>query len=382
MSMGGARAGEADARLPAPEMTSEDTRRRLRKRNLRDYSWIIGAVWVMGAVTAPDWPGVFIATPSLALSMLVLVHVWRGTPSRGLMVSAVCVGLVTLVATSYLQNNVSGSSGIALVAGLWIAGRPSYRKRLVLCTAILIAGVSCLAFLSNEDTALQTVLMQTVFGAAWAWTVVDVEEHNLLVRTLERAKDAEQEASLLRQRTRIAADLHDIQGHTLHVIKLKAAVAARVQSTDPERTTQELAAIQELVAESIDQGRQLVNSGQRLSLANELTNAVHLLEAAGIDVSVGGAESVEEGWEPDAALVLREATTNILRHARATRVEVEVGPRSIEVRNDGVIADPRPQRGLATLGERVRELGGTFSAGLGSEPDARFAVRATGGSPT
>ena len=106
-----------------------------------------------------------------------------------------------------------------------------------------------------------------------------------LLRTVERAMEAEREASLLRERSRIAADLHDIQGHTLHVIKLKAAVAARVQQSDPARTAEELAAIQELVAESIDQGRRLVASAQRLSFAHELTNAIGLFEAAGIEVT-------------------------------------------------------------------------------------------------
>ena len=73
--------------------------------------------------------------------------------------------------------------------------------------------------------------------------------------------------------------------------------------------------------------------------------------------------------------MLREATTNILRHAQAGRVEVRVGPRSIEIRNDGVPDTLRPQRGLARLAERIADRGGTLEAGI---EDGWFIVRAVG----
>lgn len=319
--------------------------------------------------------GMLIALPSILLSA-VLFDVWiRGRPVRALLLVTGIVALATLFATSYLQNNPFGSIAIGTVSGLWIVRQPQFRKRLMIFATLFVGGLSCVALISAKPYAWQTILVSTVIAGVWIWSLVDVGEQTRLIRALTRAKDAEQEASLLRQRNRIAADLHDIQGHTLHVIKLKAAVAARVRETDPERAAEELEAIQHLIAESIDQGRQLVNATQRLSLENEVGSAVGLFEAAGITVRVSGADSALPEWEGDAALVLREAATNILRHARAERVEVTVAPWSIEIRNDGLLAEPRPLRGLARLSERIADRGGALSAGV---EGGWFAVRARG----
>lgn len=319
--------------------------------------------------------GMFIALPSIALSALLFDEWIRGRAARMLFIATAIVGLVTLIVASYLQNNPFGSMALGTVVGIWVARQPQFRKRLMIFSAGAIGGISCVALLSDRPYAVQMILTSIVIGAVWIWSIGDVGEQTRLIRALTRAKDAEQEASLLRQRNRIAADLHDIQGHTLHVIKLKAAVAARVRESDPARAAEELEAIQSLIAESIDQGRQLVNATQRLSLENEVGSAVGLFEASGVTVNVTGADAAHPDWEADAALVLREATTNILRHARAARVEVRVGPQSIEIRNDGVPDTLRPQRGLARLAERIADRGGRLEAGA---EDGWFTVRAAG----
>lgn len=320
-------------------------------------------------------PGMFIALPSIALSAFLFDEWIRGRAAHALFVATAIVGVVTLLATSYLQNNPFGSMALGTVVGIWVARQPQFRKRLMIFSAGAIGGISCVALLSDRPYAVQMILTSIVIGAVWIWSIGDVGEQTRLIRALTRAKDAEQEASLLRQRNRIASDLHDIQGHTLHVIKLKAAVAARVRESDPARAAEELEAIQSLIAESIDQGRQLVNATQRLSLENEVGSAVGLFEASGVTANVTGADAAHPDWEADAALVLREATTNILRHARAARVEVRVGPQSIEIRNDGVPETLRPQRGLARLAERIADRGGRLEAGA---EDGWFTVRAVG----
>lgn len=359
--------------------TSEEAFERFRRRNMRMYYVTAAVAVALGTFSAPNPLGAVLVIPSLIMSLLLIrrsfgVSFDPDKFDRHMFYWACGVGLVTLVVTAYLQNNVAGSTGLAFTVGVGIASLPGRRKTVLFGVILAMGAISSIAFLGEGDTAWRTVAMLTVFGGVWTWAVIDVEEQYLLLRTVERAMEAEREASLLRERSRIAADLHDIQGHTLHVIKLKAAVAARVQQSDPARTAEELAAIQELVAESIDQGRRLVASAQRLSFAHELTNAIGLFEAAGIDVSVSGDETVDPEWEPEAALVLREATTNILRHARASRVEVVAGPCSIEVRNDGVVDEPRPLRGLATLGDRLRGAGGGFSAGTCDVTDATDAA--------
>ena len=319
--------------------------------------------------------GMFVTLPSIALSAVLFDEWIRGRSARGWFLATTVVAVVTLLTAAYLQANPFGGLALGTVAGIWITGQQHFRKRLMIFATGLIGALSCVALFSDRPYAVQMILTTMVLAAVWIWSIGDVGEQTRLIRALTRAKDAEQEASLLRQRNRIAADLHDIQGHTLHVIKLKAAVAARVRESDPARAAEELEAIQTLIAESIDQGRQLVNATQRLSLANEAGSAVGLFEASGIAATVTGADAAHADWEADAALVLREATTNILRHAHAGKVEVRVGPGSIEIRNDGVPDTLRPQRGLARLAERIADRGGTLEAGV---EDGWFVVRAVG----
>lgn len=182
-----------------------------------------------------------------------------------------------------------------------------------------------------------------------------------LFTELDAMRRSEAELAVMKERFRFAADLHDIQGHTLHVIKLKAAVAARLQHSDPDRTAAELAEIQRLTAETIDQGRELANSTFRLSFESELANAVNLLEAAGIRVSIGRAPGVKVAHDAVFALVLREATTNILRHSQARNFTVTVTEGDLTVMNDGAAGPVNGPRGLAGLSVRAAEAGGVLT---------------------
>ncbi|GAA2177340.1 hypothetical protein GCM10009847_02840 [Leucobacter tardus] len=357
------------------DLEVEDPEQSFIHRHRVSFLVLFGMMMVTSFFAGRSVVGMLIALPSLALSAVLFDGWIRGRSARGLFIATGVVAVVTLLAASYLQDNPFGAIASGTVAGIWIASQPHFRKRLMIFATGAIGGLSCVALLSDRPYAMQMILTSVVIAAVWLWSIGDVGEQTRLIRALTRAKDAEQEASLLRQRNRIAADLHDIQGHTLHVIKLKAAVAARVRESDPARAAEELEAIQSLIAESIDQGRQLVNATQRLSLANEAGSAVGLFEASGIAATVTGADAAHADWEADAALVLREATTNILRHAHAERVEVRVRPRSIEIRNDGVPDTLRPQRGLARLAERIADRGGTLEA---SVADGWFIVRAVG----
>lgn len=158
---------------------------------------------------------------------------------------------------------------------------------------------------------------------------------------------------------------------TLHVIKLKAAVAARLQHIDPERVAAELAEIERLTGETIDQAQHLVNSTRRPSFTSELANATALLTAAGIGVDVSGGDTHRAGDEDIFALVLREATTNILRHPAARTVTIAVTADALRISNDGAAGTGRRERGLAALRERVARSGGVLDV---SRQDDSFTI--------
>nr|WP_246286808.1 histidine kinase [Schumannella luteola] len=212
----------------------------------------------------------------------------------------------------------------------------------------------------------------------------------LLVHQAERAKQAEAALAVERERVRFAGDLHDIQGHALHVARLKLAVAERVIDSDPARATAEIGEVRALIGDTIGRTRELAYASHELNLPAELENTRNLAEAAGIAVSIDGDAAASRAAHPLLAQVLREATTNLLRHARPMTLTIAVAPGAVRIENDGVAApvgeedagepDQREPalRGLARLRERLEAEGGS----LDIERDrGRFVVTATAGSP-
>ncbi|WP_129658368.1 sensor histidine kinase [Rothia halotolerans] len=345
-----------------PAIPSVETAyRTLRRRSVRDYA---EAFLVTAVVTAfppvSDPSGLVLLAPSLLLGAAVLFTGWDRMPPRLLMAASLAVGAATLALTALWGDLIAGGVGLSVTLATWAAHRS--RRRMTMSAVIGggVLAVLSLRLVTVPDTAVSVALAAALLAWFWAMTVITTDDQRHLLRLLERAKDAEREASLQRQRSAFAADLHDVQGHTLHVIKLKAAVAAKVQHSDPERTASELRTIQELVATSIEQGRQLAHASHRLVLAAELANAVELFDAAGIQAEVDPPRTPETPYEPEMALALRESTTNILRHARASAVRISISERELVVGNDGAPAPSGRRGGLATLEERVGEAGGTL----------------------
>jgi two-component system, NarL family, sensor histidine kinase DesK len=178
------------------------------------------------------------------------------------------------------------------------------------------------------------------------------------------------------ERSRIARDLHDLLGHSLTTITVKAGLARRLSSRDPERAAEEIAAVEQLSRRTLAEVRAAVAGYREVTLAGELASAREVLRAAGIEASVPGAidgvdvDSVEPfGW------VVREAVTNVVRHSRAEHCTITVGRRWIEIADDGrgASAGAGPGSGLSGLRERLAAAGGTISA----QGSARgFTVRA------
>ncbi|WBQ03434.1 sensor histidine kinase [Kribbella sp. CA-293567] len=184
-----------------------------------------------------------------------------------------------------------------------------------------------------------------------------------VVRDLEESREREAELAVMRERVRFAGDLHDIQGHTLHVVKLKVALAQRILRSDAAQAEQELQEIQALVVDTIGQTKALAYGQRRLNLQAELENAKNLLEAAGARVTIERDGEPDPGWSDPLSQVLRETTTNILRHAQAREVRIALGTAGLVIDNDGADGDRVPElRGLAGLRERVEDGGGTLLA--------------------
>lgn len=183
------------------------------------------------------------------------------------------------------------------------------------------------------------------------------------------------------ERNRFARDLHDILGHSLTVVTIKAELAGRLVQVDPAAAEREIADVERLTREALVDVRAAVAGYRGITLAGELANARAALHAAGIEADLPSALDDVPGERRGLfAWAVREGVTNVVRHSGAGRCSIRVGPDAVEVRDDGrgqapdafSHADTSPGHGLVGLGERARGLGGRVATR--STPDG-FVLR-------
>jgi two-component system, NarL family, sensor histidine kinase DesK len=171
------------------------------------------------------------------------------------------------------------------------------------------------------------------------------------------------------ERIRIARDLHDLVGHSLTTITVKAGLARRLGASDPARALSQIAEVEELSRQALANVRSAVSGYRDVTLAGELARGRELLRASGIAADLPTATDVVDpehqelfGW------TVREGLTNVVRHARARSCAVRLSRSAIEIVDDG-IGEPTPSSGVAAgnglsgLRERVAAAGGSVDAG-------------------
>ncbi len=165
------------------------------------------------------------------------------------------------------------------------------------------------------------------------------------------------------ERERIGRDLHDLLGHTLSMVALKSELAGRLIHRDPSAAHREMADVARVSREALAQVRSAVSGIRAAAVAAELASARLLLEAAGVQMEYWhDPQDLPGDVETCLALVLREAVTNIQRHARANRVEVTViaGVERVvmRIRDDGRGGVNERGNGLTGMRERIAARGG------------------------
>ena len=199
-----------------------------------------------------------------------------------------------------------------------------------------------------------------------------------LIRTNVALAEARAEVARLaaeNERTRIARDLHDLLGHSLTTITVKASLARRLaQRDDNERAAAEIAEVEELARRSLADVRAAVAGHRDVTLAGELATAHEVLRAAGVVAELpGSVEMVDPSLSELFGWVTREGVTNVVRHARAARCTIRVDRDWIEIVDDGRAGIAGAGNGLAGLRERVEAAGGTVE--IGAEPFGGWRLR-------
>ncbi|WP_019547525.1 sensor histidine kinase [Streptomyces sulphureus] len=277
-----------------------------------------------------------------------------------------------------LGDSAAASYGLGVATTVVYHQLPHRRRQLVAGTVAFAASVvvARAVFLGGDLAHLLGRYLVAATGIAVAAVVLTGLNQlvSRLTAQVEEARERDAELAVVRERVRFASDLHDIQGHTLHVVKLKAALAQKLVHSDAGRAEEELREIHALVGDTLTRTKELAYAQRRLNLSAELENAKNLFTAAEIDVTVEREGEVDSGVGELLGQVLRETTTNILRHAQAGQVRITLSGSGIEIVNDGVRADSPPElRGLSTLRDRVAGDGGVLTV---EQEDGRFLTAA------
>ena len=192
---------------------------------------------------------------------------------------------------------------------------------------------------------------------------------------IEAAQQREEQL-LSEDRERLARDVHDLVGHTLTVASLKLQLAERLLETDPARGREELVATQQFISRAQEELRASVNGVLQRPVAAELSVTRSNLAEAGIEVTVmGDPGDVPSHLAPVLGWVLREATTNVLRHAEARHVTLTFTARSFTVADDGVGVRGAEGRGIPGMRDRTETAGAHFE--IISLPERGCEVRVT-----
>ena len=191
-------------------------------------------------------------------------------------------------------------------------------------------------------------------------------ERNRMNRKLRKANEEIENLAKVAERERIARDLHDVLGHTLSVITLKSELAGKLIDRDPERAGKEMREVEEISRQALSDVRDAIRGYRSRGLVAELALAKSTLETAGLTVQCDTATTVKlpAVQESVLSLAVREAVTNVVRHAQARscrmRLEQQNGSCRLEIQDDGLGSSNGEGNGLRGMRERVEMLGGTL----------------------
>ncbi|MBT3166310.1 sensor histidine kinase [Streptomyces sp. Vc74B-19] len=307
-------------------------------------------LWTLGAATA-----------ALAVAALALAHHGSGGDA-----TATVLGTVFGVTLCY---------GVGLMA---LAVKD--RRRVVWLVGGFGAGAGLVTWALGMPalTALSTIALVTAAGGFFAATSGFSIWLLKAVYALDEAHETRARLAVAEERLRFGRDLHDVMGRNLAVIALKSELAVQLARRERPEAVEQMIEVQRIAQESQREVRDVVRGYRRADLEAELSGARGVLRAAGIDCEVSG-ETDGLPAEVQSALgwVVREATTNVLRHGDAKKCTVTVhrpeGRVVLTVRNDGAAAPHGPARtggtGLAGLRERLSAVDGTLDAGETGDGD-------------
>jgi two-component system, NarL family, sensor histidine kinase DesK len=319
---------------------------------------------------------------------------------RVLLVAAVLAYIACYVhglyVAMYRKQPAFSTALILVMAALWVAMAAGFGPQDGAVYSVSYLLVTIIALVPSPWTTVAAVLtFGSAVGIGWlvgdgltspdifgmaAISVAMLGQFSI-IRANTQLREAREELARLAvtaDRERMARDLHDVLGHSLTTITVKAGLARRLlENGDVERAAEEVTDVEQLGRQALTEVRSTVSANRVASLGRELAGAREALRAAGIEADLPAAvDDVPPDRQQVFAHVVREGVTNAIRHSGAGRCTVRLTPTSVEVVDDGVgspSATPAGH-GISGLSERLAAVGGWVDAG--PTPTGGYLLRA------
>ena len=351
------------------------------------YPWLLIAVGAAsGTVSGKFHPAWLAGCGLIAFAGLYMAAPWvrwrSGRPRAAYLLLAI-LGAVTLGLDLRFGSDMTAlfpllSIACGAVLPWVVPAKSGHGPPLPLLVVFTVACVSALAAWGQGSSAGD--IWSAWYGPALSGVVVAIIYRFMeAVIELRRTKEELARAAVDAERLRFARDLHDLLGHTLSVMVVKAQVTRKLAARDPALAAQQAMDIEEIGREALTEVRQTVAGYRGRGLERELEAARAALAGAGLTVAVRqDGPPVPAGAGALLGWVVREGVTNVIRHSGARDCQVEVrnagGCATVTILDDG---DGEPGRepgepsgalpsgghGLDGLRERLAADGGTLAAG-------------------
>jgi len=323
------------------------------------YVWLIwlGIFFLQPGVGRAGWEE-WLATAAGSIIFLILYFAAHWVRDRRRLW---IIAVIAILGVGYAPFNVGAVVFFVYAATLVPFASDSWLAVGVLAALVTVAATEALLL----HLGLWFGIVGTVLPIALGSVNIHFAQRNQANRQLRMAQDEIEHLARVAERERIARDLHDVLGHTLSVVILKSELASKLVGHDPQRAGNEIRDVERIAREALAEVRNAIGGYRAGGLEEELSRAASTLKTAGVAPECKVAPiSLSPAQETVLALAVREAVTNVVRHARAKqcqmRLEESNGNCLLEIQDDGRGGSQGEGNGVRGMRERVEALGGTL----------------------
>jgi len=319
---------------------------------------------------------------ALVAAGMFLVMYFRSFNCQARELRRILAGIATL---GYIFVLYTGTGHTFIIYACALSAHYGNLRKSLTALALILAGflveavamyfIPNMAYAHSIWFSVPTLVIGGIIGAANAWFSDDEAKRRVISQSQEEIRRLAATA----ERERIARDLHDLLGHTLTLITVKAELAARLAERDVIAAAAEIRELEKISRDALRQVREAVGGYRSGGLIGEMVNARVALSAARVELTTDlGVDGCPATHDNLFALVLREAVTNIVRHSGARRCGVELRRNGavleLVVRDDGRGGNLKEGNGLRGMRERLAAMEGILHVDSSREGTVLTAV--------